>query len=140
MKILRMLVSAAIVLAMLVIILGAYTRLTDAGLGCPDWPGCYGFLKVPKQEHHIAAAMEAFPERPLEPHKAWNEMVHRYFAGSLGLLIAAIFFVALLRKQSSRLIPTALLALVVMEHALRQRAQCGDVKVGTPDIAALARR
>ncbi len=118
MKTQQWLATIAVFLTMGVILLGAYTRLTDAGLGCPDWPGCYGFLKVPKQEHHIAAAMEAFPERPLEAHKAWNEMVHRYFAGSLGLLISAIFFVALLRKQSNKLIPTALLALVVFQAAL----------------------
>lgn len=112
------LATIAIFLTMGVILLGAYTRLTDAGLGCPDWPGCYGFLKVPVQEHHIAAAQQAFPERPLEPHKAWNEMVHRYFAGSLGLLIAAMFFVALFSRQSPKLLPSVLLALVVFQAAL----------------------
>ena len=112
------LATIAIFLTMAVILLGAYTRLTDAGLGCPDWPGCYGFLKVPVQEHHIAAAQQAFPERPLEPHKAWNEMVHRYFAGSLGLLIAAIFFVAMFNRQSPKLLPSVLLALVVFQAAL----------------------
>ena len=112
------LATIAIFLTMGVILLGAYTRLTDAGLGCPDWPGCYGFLKVPHQEHHIAQAEQAFPERPLEPHKAWNEMVHRYFAGSLGLLIAAIFFSALINKQSPKLLPSVLLALVVFQAAL----------------------
>lgn len=118
MKTQQWLATIAIFLTMGVILLGAYTRLTDAGLGCPDWPGCYGFLKVPKQEHHIAVAMQAFPDRPLEPHKAWNEMVHRYFAGSLGLLIGAIFFIALLRQQSSKLLPSVLLALVVFQAAL----------------------
>lgn len=112
------LATIAIFLTMGVILLGAYTRLTDAGLGCPDWPGCYGFLKVPVQEHHVAAAQQAFPERPLEPHKAWNEMVHRYFAGSLGLLIAAIFFVAMFSRHSPKLLPSVLLALVVFQAAL----------------------
>ncbi|MDP5136822.1 COX15/CtaA family protein [Rheinheimera baltica] len=112
------LATIAIFLTMGVILLGAYTRLTDAGLGCPDWPGCYGFLKVPHQEHHIEAAQQAFPERPLEPHKAWNEMIHRYFAGSLGLLIAAIFFSALFRRQSPKMLPGILLALVVFQAAL----------------------
>ncbi|MBZ9613687.1 COX15/CtaA family protein [Rheinheimera maricola] len=112
------LATIAIFLTMGVILLGAYTRLTDAGLGCPDWPGCYGFLKVPVQDHHVAAAQQAFPERPLEPHKAWNEMVHRYFAGSLGLLIATIFFVALFNRQSPKLLPCVLLALVVFQAAL----------------------
>lgn len=114
----QILATIAIFLTMGVILLGAYTRLTDAGLGCPDWPGCYGFLKVPHQEHHVAAAMEAFPDRPLEPHKAWNEMIHRYFAGSLGLLIACLFFIALFRRQSSKILPSILLALVVFQAAL----------------------
>jgi heme a synthase len=112
------LATLAIFLTMGVIILGAYTRLTDAGLGCPDWPGCYGFLKVPQLEHHIAAAQEAFPERTLVPHKAWNEMVHRYFAGSLGLLVATMFFSALLSRHSAKLLPATLLALVVFQAAL----------------------
>ena len=110
MKLLRILASGAIVLTMLVIILGAYTRLTDAGLGCPDWPGCYGFIKVPQHETHVAIAEARFPERPLEAHKAWNEMIHRYFAGSLGLLIAAMFFVALFNRASPKVLPSVLLA------------------------------
>jgi cytochrome c oxidase assembly protein subunit 15 len=118
MKTQQWLATIAIFLTMGVILLGAYTRLTDAGLGCPDWPGCYGFLKVPQQEHHVATALEAFPERPLEPHKAWNEMIHRYFAGSLGLLIAAIFFITMFSRQSTKAVPAVLLALVVFQAAL----------------------
>jgi cytochrome c oxidase assembly protein subunit 15 len=118
MKWLRILASLAIPFTMVVILLGAYTRLTDAGLGCPDWPGCYGFLKVPKAEVHVALAEARFPERPLEPQKAWNEMVHRYFAGTLGLLIAAIFFVSLKVERKIRLMPAAILALVVFQAAL----------------------
>ena len=87
----RKLTLLAIPLALVVIILGAYTRLTDAGLGCPDWPGCYGHLGVPQSAADINAANQAFPERAVEPHKAWNEMIHRYFAGSLGLVILLIF-------------------------------------------------
>ena len=113
---LKRLVGSSIVLAMLVILLGAYTRLTDAGLGCPDWPGCYGFLKVPEQAHHIEQAQALYPERPVESHKAWNEMIHRYFAGTLGLLILAIFLVSL--KQKRLLLPSLLLGLVIFQAAL----------------------
>lgn len=111
------LVSFAIALTMVVIVLGAYTRLTDAGLGCPDWPGCYGFLQVP-QDHHAEIAASRFPERPLEPHKARNEMVHRYFAGTLGLVIAGIFMLSWLQQRKVRLLPAALLLLVVFQAAL----------------------
>ena len=76
--------SIALLLAVVVVVLGAYTRLADAGLGCPDWPGCYGKLIVPD-----VASIEF--ERPLEVGKAWKEMVHRYAASTLGLLIVIIF-------------------------------------------------
>ena len=77
-------------LAFVVIVLGAYTRLSDAGLGCPDWPGCYGkLLGVPDTETDIAQANADF-ERAVEIGKAWKEMIHRYFAGTLGILIFII--------------------------------------------------
>ena len=90
MKMQKRLSSIAIALAVLVVLLGAYTRLTDAGLACPDWPGCYGSLAVP-QSGHIARAAQLYPDTPLEPHKARSEMVHRYFAGVLGSVIALLF-------------------------------------------------
>ena len=70
-----------------IVVLGAFVRLSDAGLGCPDWPGCYGQLLVPE---NIEQANAAYPERPLEIGKAWKEMIHRYFASALGLLIIAL--------------------------------------------------
>lgn len=107
-------------LAAVVIILGAYTRLTDAGLGCPDWPGCYGNLTVPLSDEKVDAANAAYPERPVEAFKAWNEMIHRYFAGTLGLCIAAIAFIAFRqRKQGTPLkLPLLLLGLVTFQAAL----------------------
>ena len=107
-------------LAAVVIILGAYTRLTDAGLGCPDWPGCYGNLTVPLNDEKVNAANAAYPERPVEAFKAWNEMIHRYFAGTLGLCIAAIAFVAFRqRKQGTPFkLPLLLLGLVTFQAAL----------------------
>lgn len=114
----RWLAVFAIILTLGVITLGAYTRLTDAGLGCPDWPGCYGFLKVPQQEHHIAQAMQAFPDRPVHAEKAWNEMIHRYFAGTLGLLIAFIFITSWWRSAKPKLLPSILAVLVIFQAAL----------------------
>ena len=110
----------SLALAFVVIILGAYTRLTDAGLGCPDWPGCYGHLGVPQQAEHVDAANAAFPDRPVVAHKAWNEMIHRYFAGTLGLCILAIAIIALVRREPSRpfKLPLALLGLVIFQAAL----------------------
>lgn len=81
----RRLAWFAVVLVFGVILLGAYTRLSHAGLGCPDWPGCYGEVTWPKHDAEIAAANELHPDRPVEVHKAWKEMVHRYFAGFLML-------------------------------------------------------
>ncbi|WP_446830994.1 COX15/CtaA family protein [Candidatus Foliamicus sp.] len=95
----RVLALLAIPLALLVVVLGAYTRLSDAGLGCPDWPGCYGTLAVPQGAAEIAQANAAFPERPVDVAKAWKEMVHRYAAATLGLLILAIGWVAWRRRQ-----------------------------------------
>ena len=80
----------ATLLALLVVLLGAYTRLTHAGLGCPDWPGCYGFISVPQSEAQLAHAELHFPDTPVEADKGWSEMVHRYFAGALGLMIAVL--------------------------------------------------
>ncbi|HEY3326429.1 MAG TPA: COX15/CtaA family protein [Novimethylophilus sp.] len=111
------LVLAAALLALVAVVLGAYVRLSDAGLGCPDWPGCYGHLTVP----HSEAAQQAYPAKPLEAHKAWKEMVHRYFAGTLGLLIAAICFTAWRgrgRLAASPAVPTLLLALVAFQAVL----------------------
>lgn len=79
-------------LAALVIVLGAFTRLVDAGLGCPDWPGCYGQLLWPNDAAEIARAEQLFPDAPVEMDKTWPEMVHRYFAATLGLTIAALAF------------------------------------------------
>lgn len=110
----------ATLLAVLVVLLGAYTRLTHAGLGCPDWPGCYGFIGVPQGEAQLAHAEARFPEAPVEAHKGWNEMIHRYFAGSLGLLILGLALQALRRRgepgQPLKL-PVLLLGVVIAQAA-----------------------
>jgi cytochrome c oxidase assembly protein subunit 15 len=115
----RALSLAAFLLAFVVVVLGAYTRLTHAGLGCPDWPGCYGALIVPEEAGHAAAEAEAI--RPLDPGKAWTEMTHRYAAGTLGLLVLGL---AVLAWRNRRLpaqpvkLPLFLLALVVFQALL----------------------
>lgn len=80
----------ATMLACIVVALGAFTRLSNAGLGCPDWPGCYGHLTWPTTNAHVEAAEQLFPESPVEHDKTWPEMVHRHFAGVLGLFILAL--------------------------------------------------
>lgn len=108
-------------LALLVIVLGAYVRLSDAGLGCPDWPGCYGQLTWPAEPHEISQADEAFPERPVESDKAWKEMVHRYLAGALVLLVAWLNVLAWRRSDRDRgvrLIAGALFLLILFQAAL----------------------
>jgi len=122
---LRRLILVSILLAIVVIGLGAYTRLTHAGLGCPDWPTCYGLLDVPQSSVQIAAAELAFPDRPVEPAKAWNEMIHRYFAGSLGLLILAITVLAIKLRFSKNtrarypvFLPVTILCIVIFQAAL----------------------
>lgn len=116
----KKLVLFSILLAMFVIILGAYTRLTDAGLGCPDWPGCYGHLNIVNTTKHIETAQQQFPERPFEAHKAWNEMVHRYFASALGLTILAIFVLSFMQRSYQRplKLPLFLVCLVMFQGAL----------------------
>ena len=110
----------ATVLAVLVVLLGAYTRLTHAGLGCPDWPGCYGFIAVPASEAQLAHAQSSFPHAPVEAEKGWNEMIHRYFAGSLGLLILGMALQAWRRREQPRQplkLPLLLLGVVLAQAA-----------------------
>jgi cytochrome c oxidase assembly protein subunit 15 len=80
----------AVFFALGVIGLGAFTRLVDAGLGCPDWPRCYGHFMVPAAEKARQLAALQYPGSPFVTYKAWAEMVHRYFAGCLSILIIII--------------------------------------------------
>lgn len=116
----RLAVIAALV-AFLVIVLGAWVRLSHAGLGCPDWPGCYGHLTWPADSHELTRAEQAFPERPVESHKAWKEMVHRYLAGILVLLVAAVNVAAWRgggRTARFRGLAATLLVLILFQAAL----------------------
>jgi len=116
----RLAVIAAIV-AFCVIVLGAWVRLSHAGLGCPDWPGCYGQLTWPEAAEEVQTANQAFPERPFESNKAWREMVHRYLAGSLMLLVFAMTWLTWrgpepLRKF--RALATAVAILIIFQALL----------------------
>ena len=109
---------AAAVLAFGVVMLGAYVRLSQAGLGCPDWPGCYGHVTVPASTEVNSTLLAT---RPLEPARAWKEMIHRYFVGGLGTLILVLAVMAWWKRREVGqpvLLPTLLLALVVFQALL----------------------
>ena len=113
----------AIVLAFIVIVFGAYVRLTDAGLGCPDWPGCYGLFSVPESNESLLEVEKNFPGQTVESGKAWREMIHRYIASTLGFLIVIIYFLYLSRKKQHREqeitnLPLYLLLLVIFQGLL----------------------
>jgi cytochrome c oxidase assembly protein subunit 15 len=120
MKTINKLAMLAAIIALCVIVLGAWVRLSDAGLGCPDWPGCYGQLTWPEAPAEIESANQAFPERPFESSKAWREMVHRYLAGILMLLVFALAWKTWRSPQSnSRLkMLTAVLVVLIIFQAL----------------------
>ncbi len=112
----------ATVFALGVVLLGAYTRLTDAGLGCPDWPGCYSQMTVPETPQAIKKADQAFPGTPVQETKAWTEMVHRYAAGTLGILILALFLIGIAKRKLTDyqplLVPSLLVLLVIFQALL----------------------
>jgi len=115
----RRLALAGVVLCFAVVVLGAYVRLTAAGLGCPDWPGCYGHLTPSAAAH--AAASAPFAGRPLDSGKAWREMIHRYAAGLLALVIVALTVLAIAtrrRRLVSVSFAVALLATVIVQALL----------------------
>jgi cytochrome c oxidase assembly protein subunit 15 len=116
----KTLATVAAALALGIVILGAYVRLNDAGLGCPDWPGCYGHVGVPEASADIEKAVQAFPGKPVEPHKAWLEMIHRYFATSLGFLILALSVLAWRQRKPGSIpwLPTALVGVVIFQGML----------------------
>ncbi len=112
---------AACFLAFFVIILGAYVRLSDAGLGCPDWPGCYGQITAPDELEEVSKARLAYPHLEVDSSKAWKEMIHRYFASTLGFVILLLaFFAWKYRHQAQQqiILPNVLVVLVIFQGLL----------------------
>jgi cytochrome c oxidase assembly protein subunit 15 len=119
----RKLVWAAVFLTFDLIVFGGFTRLTDSGLGCPDWPGCYGLANPFLAHEQISAAQAAMPSGPVSVAKAWIEMIHRYLAMGIGVLIMALMAKAWLqwRRTGSDAfapaLPTALFLFVCLQGA-----------------------
>lgn len=121
----RKLVWVTLFITFDLIMFGAFTRLTDSGLGCPDWPGCYGQANPLQAHADISAAETAMPTGPVTVMKAWIEMIHRYLAMGIGVLIIALMVIAWRRwLQSGRkemkfspLFPTLLFAFVCVQGA-----------------------
>jgi cytochrome c oxidase assembly protein subunit 15 len=106
-------------LTLCVVVLGAYVRLSDAGLGCPDWPGCYGHLAWPNEAHEIEKANATFTERAVEVGKAWREMVHRYLATILGVVVIALLVWAYRRRHiESYALPLVILVAIIFQGML----------------------
>ena len=102
-RVLRWLSLFAAVFAFGLVMFGAFVRLSNAGLSCPDWPTCYGQVTWPQHAQAVAHADAAFPDRPYEAHKAWREQVHRFLAGTLGVMVLLLALIASWRKRSTLL-------------------------------------
>ena len=99
---LRILTLVTLFLTFDLVVFGAFTRLTDSGLGCPDWPGCYGSASPVGAQLHIEAAQSAMPTGPVTPLKAWIEMIHRYLATGVGVLILTLALVTWLARREQQ--------------------------------------
>ena len=115
-SLIKKLALAGVLLAIVVVVLGAFTRLVDAGLGCPDWPGCYGHVLWPETADEIRKADSLFPGAPVDVDKTWPEMVHRYFAGALLLLVLGITVYSRVNRHrlADEKLPSLAVALLVL--------------------------
>jgi heme a synthase len=133
----------AAVFAFGVIVFGAFVRLSDAGLSCPDWPTCYGKATWPGHGEDIAQANAAFPDRPFETHKAWREQVHRMLAGTLGVLVLVLAVSAAWPRRGpiAMLAASALAAVcgvaLYIRHAYALSGVFSTVAIALPLVAAM---
>ena len=112
---------AATLLCAIVVVVGAWVRLTNAGLGCPDWPGCYGHVHPSQAAERVAEINAANPGRPFDYQKAINEMVHRYIVGGLGLLVIGLALLSVTNRRDPaqpRVLPWVLVALLAVQALL----------------------
>ena len=107
------LVTIALFLAIEVVLMGGFTRITDSGLGCPDWPGCFGKMVMTTDTEMLLYLQERYPEIHVAAHKGWIEMIHRYIAGILGLLIVALAYLGYREKEKTPNYPY-LLSLILL--------------------------
>ena len=123
----KKLVAFTTLLAFSVAVFGSYVRLSDAGLGCPDWPGCYGYFGPPNSPSELADTQKLFPDQPFNSTKAWTEMVHRYLAATLGFLILILFYFGIKNRPDKQpstytdnktMLLTVLLLLVIFQGLL----------------------
>ncbi len=130
----------AVGLALVVIIFGAFVRLSNAGLSCPDWPTCYGKATWPVKPHDIAAANEAFPERAVEVAKAWREQFHRHIAALLGVLVLTLAALAARRRRGGLAVVFGAAALVAASIPLYMAQQyvASSVLAGAGEALLLA--
>lgn len=121
MKYFKKLLLLTTITAFCLVVLGAYVRLSDAGLGCPDWPGCFGTLSVPESQSAIENAELNFPTQRVETDKAWKEMIHRYVAGFLGIMIFLIGIISYKNKRVLKvnpIVPYSIVILVIFQALL----------------------
>ncbi|HET6431959.1 COX15/CtaA family protein [Dyella sp.] len=143
---LRRLALLAAVFAFGLVMFGAFVRLSNAGLSCPDWPTCYGKATWPTAVHEVAKADAAYPERPFEDAKAWREQVHRILAGTLGFAVFAMALIAAWRQRWNALAVLVGAVLAAVGVALYMRGAyvvssvISALAIGLPLAAALTLR
>lgn len=146
MRLVRGLAIFAALFAFGLVMFGAFVRLSNAGLSCPDWPTCYGQASWPQHAQAVAHADLAFPDRPYEASKAWREQVHRFFAGTLGMLVLVLALIAAWRQRWTRsaVIAGALFAAagvaLYMRGEHRWSSLLAVIAIGLPLTAAIGLR